>query len=164
MAITAQDVSFTPTTWADGSEGGTPITAEQLNRVETGVNDLATQHNALVGDVQSLQDYVSEWSSAAVDGTYFTSGLISYLRLGSVLLVQFNGVILSKNITTSDNGIVLATGFPSVSTNSSVIYNYSSSPQFIRVSVSNGNLIANYPIAANAVANQFYGLVALTIA
>lgn len=28
-------INFTPTAWKDGQEGGTPITAAQLNRVET---------------------------------------------------------------------------------------------------------------------------------
>ena len=32
--------TFTPTTWEDGSAGGTPITAAQLNRIEAGISTL----------------------------------------------------------------------------------------------------------------------------
>ena len=39
-------VDFTKKTWYDGSEGGTPITAAELNRVETGIDDVVTQSNA----------------------------------------------------------------------------------------------------------------------
>lgn len=33
-------INFTPTAWKDGQEGGTPITAAQLNRVETAVQSV----------------------------------------------------------------------------------------------------------------------------
>lgn len=39
-------VEYTKKTWYDGSEGGTPITAAELNRVETGIDDVVTQSNA----------------------------------------------------------------------------------------------------------------------
>ena len=32
--------SYTPTAWKDGSSGGTPITAAELNRIETGISTL----------------------------------------------------------------------------------------------------------------------------
>ena len=43
----ATDVSFARKTWKDGSEGATPITAAELNRVEKGVADLTAAVNAL---------------------------------------------------------------------------------------------------------------------
>lgn len=39
--------TFTPTTWVDGSGGGTPITAAQLNRVEQGVESMDDRVTAL---------------------------------------------------------------------------------------------------------------------
>ena len=41
------DVSFTKKTWADGSSGGTPITAAELNRMEQGIKDCADGVNEL---------------------------------------------------------------------------------------------------------------------
>ena len=43
----ATDVSFARKTWKDGSEGATPITAAELNRLEKGVADLTSTVNAL---------------------------------------------------------------------------------------------------------------------
>jgi hypothetical protein len=39
-------VEYTKKTWYDGSEGGTPITAAELNRIEAGIDDVVTQSNA----------------------------------------------------------------------------------------------------------------------
>jgi hypothetical protein len=41
--------TFTPFTWADGSAGGTPIIAAQLNRIETGVESMDDRVTALEG-------------------------------------------------------------------------------------------------------------------
>ncbi len=30
--------TYTPTVWQDGSDGGTPITADRLNNIETGIS------------------------------------------------------------------------------------------------------------------------------
>lgn len=39
-------MAYTQKTWADGSAGGTPVTAAELNRMETGI-DMA--HDHLIG-------------------------------------------------------------------------------------------------------------------
>lgn len=33
-------MAYTPFEWADGEEGGTPITAERLNHIENGIADV----------------------------------------------------------------------------------------------------------------------------
>ena len=43
----ASQVSFAKKTWKDGSAGGTPITAAELNRLEQGVADLTNAVNGL---------------------------------------------------------------------------------------------------------------------
>jgi|SRR5690606_4823664 hypothetical protein len=35
-------MAYTPKTWADGPTGNTPITADELNRIETGVDEAHT--------------------------------------------------------------------------------------------------------------------------
>lgn len=40
-------MSFSQKTWANGSTGGTPITASDLNRIEQGVADASTAIAAL---------------------------------------------------------------------------------------------------------------------
>ena len=50
----ATDVSFARKTWKDGSEGATPITAAELNRLEKGVADLTSTVNALRDSVSHI--------------------------------------------------------------------------------------------------------------
>ena len=40
-------VTFVKKLWKDATSGGTPITAAELNRMEGGINDCATQINKL---------------------------------------------------------------------------------------------------------------------
>ena len=58
----ASQVSFAKKTWKDGSAGGTPITAAELNRLEQGVADLT---NAVNG----LRDSVSHKLNSTIPGT-----------------------------------------------------------------------------------------------
>lgn len=48
------DVSFTKKTWADGSSGGTPITASELNRMEQGIKDCADGVNGLGDSISPM--------------------------------------------------------------------------------------------------------------
>jgi subtilase family serine protease len=49
-------VTFVKKLWKDATSGGTPITAAELNRMEGGINDCATQINKL-GDSVSRVPY-----------------------------------------------------------------------------------------------------------
>lgn len=51
----ASQVSFAKKTWKDGSGGGTPVTAVELNRLEQGVADLTAAVNALRDSVSQLR-------------------------------------------------------------------------------------------------------------
>ena len=50
----ASQVSFAKKTWKDGSGGGTPVTAAELNRLEQGVADLTAAVNALRDSVSRM--------------------------------------------------------------------------------------------------------------
>lgn len=50
----ASAVSFAKKTWKDGSGGGTPVTAAELNRLEQGVADLTAAVNALRDSVSQI--------------------------------------------------------------------------------------------------------------
>lgn len=69
-------MAYTPFEWADGKEGGTPITAERLNHIEAGVEDAAktaswgqvasrpstfppASHEHVIADVGGLQAALS---------------------------------------------------------------------------------------------------------
>ena len=71
-------VEYTKKTWYDGSEGGTPITAAELNRVETGIDDVVTQSNA---DKTNIDTHLAEKVNSS-DGAhglrYYNSELDYY--------------------------------------------------------------------------------------
>ena len=56
----ADSISYTPTTWADGADGGTPITAARLNNIEQGVSAATKQANANADSIKTLGDSVSQ--------------------------------------------------------------------------------------------------------
>lgn len=47
--------NYTPYTWADGSQGNTPITAYQLNHIEDGIGANSTDISSLDSRVTSLE-------------------------------------------------------------------------------------------------------------
>jgi len=61
--------TFTPSTWADGSEGGTPITAAELNRIEAGIESMDDRVTALedAGGVALDDDLVDIGALVPVD-------------------------------------------------------------------------------------------------
>lgn len=71
------DISYTPTTWADGSEGGTPIDAAKLNNIESGISDAVaaigpndtTADGTLKAQIDALGESVSSLNGTVVHGT-----------------------------------------------------------------------------------------------
>ena len=61
-------VTFAKKLWKDATSGGTPITAAELNRMEGGINDCATQINRL-GDSVCQKNMVWYSNKASVDMT-----------------------------------------------------------------------------------------------
>lgn len=51
-------VTFAKKLWKDATSGGTPITAAELNRIESGVNDCATQINRIGDSVSPLKTFI----------------------------------------------------------------------------------------------------------
>ena len=70
-------VTFVKKLWKDATSGGTPITAAELNRMEGGINDCATQINKLGDSVSRKYE--------DVDSSY---GTVSFSRNGSTAMVS----------------------------------------------------------------------------
>ena len=66
------DISYTPTTWANGSTGGTPIDATKLNNIETGISNAVaaigpndtTADGTLKAQIDALGESVSDTQDA----------------------------------------------------------------------------------------------------
>ena len=108
----ATDVSFARKTWKDGSEGATPITAAELNRLEKGVADLTSTVNALRDSVSHIDAGVYIHTAAFASGaairlnggewhTYFLFGssnicaIIGQRITGEPSVVNLSGVNLT---------------------------------------------------------------------
>ena len=96
------DISYTPTTWADGSEGGTPIDAAKLNNIESGIVDAVaaigpndtTADGTLKAQIDALGESVSfykVYSNGTGDYTTFAS-MVSHIRtnVNSITVVNFS--------------------------------------------------------------------------
>lgn len=120
------DISYTRTTWADGSEGGTPIDATKLNNIEQGIVDavgaigpndttadgtLKAQIDAL-GESVSSKAGVSSLDSVSIMKSGDPHGTFAIRASGTFYGTTSHNV--SLNITTTgmwlydeDNGVAL---------------------------------------------------------
>ena len=79
QTLDVSNIEFTPKTWVDDETTGTPITAQDMNRLEQAIQDLSTS-------VNTLQDSVSQTISDNVLCT----------RIGSVAVVSVDYIASSK--------------------------------------------------------------------
>ena len=78
-------VTFAKKLWKDATSGGTPITAAELNRMEGGINDCATQINRLGDSVSPLKTFFTD------DKTRVTLSFESANHSTAFLIVDNNG-------------------------------------------------------------------------
>ena len=73
-STSTNDLTYTPTTWADGADGGTAITAARLNNIEQGINSASKQVNANTKSIKTLGDSVSQLKKVhAINGDQYVS-------------------------------------------------------------------------------------------
>ena len=84
----ASQVSFAKKTWKDGSGGGTPVTAAELNRLEQGVADLTAAVNALRDSVS--QSPVKKFTTGNATGAVTLRYKFS-VRSPSLIIADGNG-------------------------------------------------------------------------
>lgn len=80
-------VTFAKKLWKDKVGGNTPITAAELNRMEGGINDCATQINKL-GDSVSRVQFAQEGTVFRV--SYSDDGVLQLSIGGTPLAVWFD--------------------------------------------------------------------------
>lgn len=109
----ASAVSFAKKTWKDGSGGGTPITAAELNRLEQGVADLTSAVNALrdsVSHIFGMQEQAADANDLAAGVWRLTpntkNGINAYgimLQIGddpNSYVMQIAMKIIDKSVST----------------------------------------------------------------
>jgi hypothetical protein len=85
--------TFSPTTWSDGSGGGTPITASQLNRIEIGVESMDDRVDALENP---LVHAVGNSGSALTIDAASASGWIKTITLNANCTFTLTGAVASR--------------------------------------------------------------------
>ena len=90
----ATKVTYNKTTWADGTNGGTPITAARLNNMETGIANTAALANANMSDISTLKDSVSQ-ATTKTSGSLGNGG--TYTAKNGVVIVQIVNATLTAN-------------------------------------------------------------------
>lgn len=123
-------VTFVKKLWKDATSGGTPITAAELNRMEGGINDCATQINKL-GDSVSLFDkgacirtgYISNdhptihltgnaWQAYLVVAQSGTVAVVDAKGSGDPVVTSLSGISMTakKGATDSAIDIMISSG------------------------------------------------------
>ena len=87
-------VTFAKKLWKDATSGGTPITAAELNRMEGGINDCATQINRL-GDSVSLTNYGKGLITGLSDGLSFDDTFTQVVKFGRIVFLEI--MVTSSN-------------------------------------------------------------------
>jgi hypothetical protein len=85
--------TFDPLTWVDGSGGGTPIIAAQLNRIEQGIESMDDRVTALEGGVTGIPATTVDAKGDLIAAT--GADVVTRLAVGS------NGQVLKANTATS---------------------------------------------------------------
>ena len=72
-------VNYTPTQWADGADGGTPINAEHLNNIEKGLVDMATAIAAKIATAEIADGAVTaeKLAASAVTAAKIAAGAVT---------------------------------------------------------------------------------------
>ena len=106
----ASQVNFAKKTWKDGSGGGTPVTAVELNRLEQGVADLTAAVNALRDSVSPIK-----LSPTMSEQDKFEARCSDAMRVGNIVIVSLD--IICKATTGQYTPEIIASGLPQSSIN-----------------------------------------------
>lgn len=111
--------TFTPKTWVDGSAGGTPIIATELNRIETGVESMDTRSTALELGILSpvVITYAASVSPDATAGCLFRITATGALTIAAIT-GALDGQCVTIQVTASgaDRTVTWSVGSVPVST------------------------------------------------
>lgn len=78
-------VEYTPTQWADGADGGTPINAEHLNNIEQGIVDIvaAIALKIAANDIADGAVTEAKLAAAAVSASKLAAGAVATAALAA---------------------------------------------------------------------------------
>lgn len=100
------DISYTPTTWADGAEGGTPIDAAKLNNIESGIVDAVaaigpndtTEDGTLKAQIDANATAIDDGYSLSSNADVALNSTYSTPARGLLLVGGYSGVVITVSV------------------------------------------------------------------
>jgi hypothetical protein len=80
-------LDYTSTTWADGEDGATPINAERLNNIESGISNATAQINSNTTDIATIKDDLDS------SGYVKLNDYVSYIKKAGIVSVVITALV-----------------------------------------------------------------------
>ena len=102
---------------------------------------------------KKLAEQSNGWTNVSL--TSYLRGTAWYVRIGNIVIVNFNEVNINQNIT--QHATVLATGLPKASTSGLSLLTNFDTGEYLRILITDAGNIQNHWSNANASNNVWYG-------
>ncbi len=106
-------------------------------------------------EIESIKEQINPTSWNNFSLTSYLRGTAGYIRIGNIVIVNFNEVNINQNIT--QNATVLATGLPKASTSGLRLLTNFDTGEYLRILITDAGNIQNHWSNANASNNTWYG-------
>lgn len=106
-------------------------------------------------EIESIKEQINPTSWNNVSLTSYLRGTAGYIRIGNIVIVNFNEVNINQNIT--QHATVLATGLPKASIGRLNLLTNFDTGEYLRIIITETGNIQNHWSNANASNNVWYG-------
>ena len=108
-----------------------------------------------VNEIESIKEQINPTSWNNVSLTSYLRGIARYVRIGNIVIVNFNEVSINQNIT--QHATVLATGLPkSIDFGLALLTNFDTGA-YLRIGITESGNIQNHYSYSNTSNNCWYG-------
>ena len=106
-------------------------------------------------EIESIKEQINPTSWNNVSLTSYLSGLVRYVRIGNIVIVNFDAVSINQNIT--QHPTVLATGLPKATNFGLALLTNFDTGAYLRIGITESGNIQTHWSNANASDNTWYG-------
>ena len=141
------------TNFGIGANQSARIEFQDANQSNLGVLEVRAGgiYNGLSG--KKLAEQSTGWTNVSL--TSYLRGTARYVRIGNIVIVNFNEVNINQNIT--QHATVLATGLPKASISGLSLLTNFDTGKYLRILITDTGNIQNHWSNANASNNVWYG-------
>ena len=125
--------------------------------LDTALGDKATK-----AELKTVQDSLDRWSSATLNKANAVSGAVKYLQIGKSVYVSVCDLKIPNGVKPNDNGFIIASGLPKVSTDAGLLVRHNGPPLRVKLN-QDGQLCAHWTNGVPASGSEFYGFMRMSI-